>query len=309
MHHKVQIPKVRGVDSWDGWIQGTLEEDIDECSVIQSAGGDEDDSRGWPAFGSRREREEMEEQWLRSGGELGGHPMWRRSQMKAAEKPQGEVMRHPSSALGMPLVVAAGGERRYKPYGVGDVTSLAQMLPPIIDGGAGWLRQLDKVTSGTQLALGDFRAIAGRCMTVTTLEEIQVLAAVTTRPDSTPFFRVQEQIGNAVRQQYPTPNASAIIKLEWNLDQNSRDYVEQVKEKWLQNTGYNPSTRGLHQVWFRQAVLEGVPEQVREKFLDDPDLEGADAHRWERHLVHHLDKYKQIKDKKRGVGGASGTIA
>lgn len=159
VHLKVQIPKVRGVDSWDGWIQGTLEEDIDECGVIQSAGGDEDDSRGWPAFGSRRQKEEMEEQWLRSRGELGGHPMWRRSQMKAAEKPQGEVMRHPSSALGMLLVVAAGGERRYKPYGVGDVTSLVQMLPPIIDGGAGWLRQLDKVTSGTQLALGDFRAI------------------------------------------------------------------------------------------------------------------------------------------------------
>lgn len=137
-------------------------------------------------------------------------------------------------------------------------------------------------------------------MTVTALQEIQVLAAVTTRPHSTPFFRVREQIGNAVRQRYPTPNASAIIKLEWNLDQNSRDYVERVKEKWLQNTGYNPSTRDLHQVWFRQAVLEGVPEQVREKFLDDPDLEGVDAHRWERHLVHHLDKYKQIKDKKKG---------
>ncbi|XP_025756031.1 uncharacterized protein LOC112842822 isoform X1 [Oreochromis niloticus] len=230
VHLKVHIPKVRGVDSWDGWIQGTLEEDIDECSVLQSAGGDEDDSRRRHAFGSRKEREEMEEQWLQSGGMRGEHPMLRRSQMTAAENPQKGVMGHSNYALEMPLVVTAGGERRYKPYGVGDVTALVQMLPPIIDGGAGWLRQLDKVTSGTQLALGDFRAIAGRCMTVTALEEIQVLAAVITRPDSTSFFRVQEQIGNAVRQQYPTPNAAAITKLEWKPDQNPRDYVEQVKE-------------------------------------------------------------------------------
>ncbi|CAI5692684.1 unnamed protein product [Oreochromis niloticus] len=136
VHLKVQIPKVRGVGSWDGWIQGTLEEDIDECCVFQSAGGDEDDSRGWPAFGSRREREEMEEQWLQSGGERGGHAMLRRSQMRAEEKPQKGVVQHPSYALEMPLVVTAGGERRYKPYSVGDVTSLVQMLPPIIDGGA-----------------------------------------------------------------------------------------------------------------------------------------------------------------------------
>ncbi|XP_019202026.1 uncharacterized protein LOC109195047 [Oreochromis niloticus] len=196
---------------------------------------------------------------------------------------------------------AAGATARSPPELLaGEAERLVEMLPPIIDGGAGWLRQLDKVTSGTQLALGDFRAIAGRCMTVTALEEIQVLAAVITRPDSTPFFRVQEQIGNAVRQQYPTPNAAAITKLEWKPDQNPRDYVEQVKEKWIQNTGYNPSARGLHQVWFRKAVLEGIPEKVREKILDVPDLEGADTHRWERHLVHYLDKYKQGEDKKKG---------
>ncbi|KAL3966422.1 hypothetical protein ACER0C_030808 [Sarotherodon galilaeus] len=111
VHLKVHLPKVRGVDSWDGWIQGTLEEDIDESSVIQSAGGDEDDSRRRHAFGSRKEREEMEEQWLQSGGVRGEHPMMRRSQMTAAENPHKGVMGHSNYASEMPLVVTAGGER------------------------------------------------------------------------------------------------------------------------------------------------------------------------------------------------------
>lgn len=47
-------------------------------------------------------------------------------------------------------------------------------------------------------------------------------------------------------------------------------------------------------------MLEGVSEEVRKKILDDPDLVGADSHRWEKHLVHYLDKYTQEKDKKKG---------
>lgn len=54
-----------------------------------------------------------------------------------------------------PILVSGDRDRKYKPYSVGDVTSLVQMLPPITGGGAGWLRQLDKVRAGRQLALGD----------------------------------------------------------------------------------------------------------------------------------------------------------
>lgn len=46
-------------------------------------------------------------------------------------------------------------------------------------------------------------------------------------------------------------------------------------------------------------MLGRVPEEVREKILDDPDLKGADSHRWETHLVHHLNKYKLEKEKKK----------
>lgn len=146
-----------------------------------------------------------------------------------------------------PIVATGGGDRRYKPFNVGNVTGLVQMLPPITEGGAAWLRQLDKVTSGTQLALGNFRAIAGRCITITSLEEVQVIARVVDHPDATPYCCVQERVGNAIRQMYPNPNAAAIIKLDWKPDQNSRDYIEKSKEKWLQQTGHNPTTRGLHQ--------------------------------------------------------------
>lgn len=180
-----------------------------------------------------------------------------------------------------PIVATSGGDRRYKPFNVG--MSLGGLLASITEGGAAWLRQLDKVTSGTQLALGDFRAIAGRCITITALEEVQVIARVMDLPEATPYCRVQESVGNAVRQMHPNPNAAAITKLEWKSDQNSRDYIEQSKEKWLQQTGHNPTTRGLHQEWFRKAVdavtcpTEGPVRRGKGRSLAPNDNEWTDS--------------------------------
>lgn len=62
-----------------------------------------------------------------------------------------------------PLVQGNGGVR-YKPLNIEHVKALADQMPPVSEGGAMWLRQLDKLTTGQQLSSGDFRAVAARCM-------------------------------------------------------------------------------------------------------------------------------------------------
>ncbi|KAL4000625.1 nuclear receptor co-repressor 2 [Sarotherodon galilaeus] len=189
-----------------------------------------------------------------------------------------------------PLVVTAGGHMKYKPYGVGDVNALTELLPPITDGGAGWLREFDRATTGVQLALGDFRAVVARCVKGTALDDIEKIAGTALMVDSTPFCRVVNVISHALREKYPTPNAAKILKLLWKPDQTPREYIEQAKATWALRTGQHPGKEGMQQLWFREAVLKGVPEQVRVAMLDNPDMEGAESHVWEKHLVHRLQK-------------------
>ncbi len=46
--------------------------------------------------------------------------------------------------------------------------------------------------------------------------------------------------------------------------------------------------------WYRQAVLEGVPQTVKEAMKNNPDMAGCNTTRWEKHLIHRLT---QVQDK------------
>ncbi|KAK5870568.1 hypothetical protein PBY51_003505 [Eleginops maclovinus] len=47
----------------------------------------------------------------------------------------------------------------YHPYGLRDTIMLAKKLPPLEEGGAGWLRALAAMTSGETLSLEDIREL------------------------------------------------------------------------------------------------------------------------------------------------------
>lgn len=74
----------------------------------------------------------------------------------------------------MPLIQIGGGlGDRYKALSLGDVQALVDQMPPPAEGGSLWLSKLDRLTAGQTLALGDFRAVAARCMTSQDLRDIE----------------------------------------------------------------------------------------------------------------------------------------
>ncbi|MPV02340.1 hypothetical protein FVA96_24420 [Escherichia coli] len=83
-----------------------------------------------------------------------------------------------------------------------------------------------------------------------------------------------------------TNSAQQERNLFWGKTQ--RAYLDECKETWVKHTGHHPGTAGVQREWFRQAVLEGVPESVKAKMMTNPDLPGSDSAVWERHLLHHL---------------------
>lgn len=188
-----------------------------------------------------------------------------------------------------PLMAASPGQpQKYKPFSFGDVQAMVDKLPPVTDGGSLWLSKLDALTAGHTLALGDFRAVAARSMTPTNLRDIETDALTLRLSDDTSFLTHCTNIGAAMRIHFPLPNSSAMPKITWDSKQNPRQFLSDAKDTWTTQTGLHPGNKGSQAEWFRQAVLNGVPDSVQKAMKNNPDMLGCQLSVWEKHLVHHL---------------------
>eukprot|EP00064_Thunnus_orientalis_P024453 superscaffoldBa00010509_g24748 len=199
---------------------------------------------------------------------------------------------HPKQTqhFAMPLITAGNGGQKYRPFGLGDVQAIVDKMPPISEGGGRWLGKLDSLTAGQTMALGDFRAVACRCMSSAEEKEIEQEAKTHRLDDNTPLLHVVDDLGQALRNKYPLPNTAAVPKMKWDGEQNPREYLDKCKDMWTQQTGCHPGKPGVQQEWYRQAILEGIPETVKNAMKDNPDMAGCDSHTWEKHLIHHLTR-------------------
>ncbi|KAL3977052.1 SLIT-ROBO Rho GTPase activating protein [Sarotherodon galilaeus] len=189
---------------------------------------------------------------------------------------------------GMPLIVGPKHEPIYRAYKVRDLEALVRQLPPITEGGAKWLRKLDMLTEGDEIAIGDFRAAAGRVMLGGALADVEEIAGTTSYANNMPYREVRNALADAVREKYPTPNTGTIPKITWDPLHTPREFLERAKEQWMSETGIHPGQEGESRAWFRAAVLAGLPKQVRTDLEKNPDFAVADSTQWERHLTHRL---------------------
>lgn len=205
----------------------------------------------------------------------------------------------------LPLIQAGSSNTmQYRPFPIGDVQALVDKLPPVAEGGSLWLSQLDKLTAGQKLALGDFRAVISRCLTGSDVRDLEEDAGTNKDRDDIPFTTVSTKMGQAMRVKYPLPSAAAVPKLKWDTKQSPREYLDHSKDMWIKQTGCHPGKEGVQREWYRAAVLKGVPEEVRKAMENNPDMAGCDSTVWDRHLIHHLlraqdkveDESQTVKD-------------
>ena len=100
-----------------------------------------------------------------------------------------------------------------------------------------WLSKLDALTAGQRLALGDFRAVAARCMSGSDLREIEMDSGTGPAPDNAPITQYCNQIGKAMREKFPLPNVAAMPKLRWDPKQSPREFLSESKDLWVKHTG------------------------------------------------------------------------
>lgn len=192
------------------------------------------------------------------------------------------------SEFEMPLMIGPKQEPVYHAYKIRDLEALVKQLPPITEGGAAWLRKLRTLTEGEDLAIGDFLAIAGRCMIGGGLADVEEIAKTTANPNDMPYNRVEDKLADAVREKYMTPNLGSIPKISWDPKYTPREFLERAKEQWMSQTGIHPGQEGEHRAWFRAAVLKGLLDKITTDLEKNPDFAVADSTQWERHVVHRL---------------------
>ncbi|XP_057182547.1 uncharacterized protein LOC130549359 [Triplophysa rosa] len=190
-----------------------------------------------------------------------------------------------------PLVTRAGGNRLYQPWSHSDMTAIASKLPPITSGGSRWLSKLTALSHGTDLALGDLRCLLGQILTASQMQNLELDAQTTTRPNETQFVRVSTDIGSTLRRLYPVPpTVYQNIKFRIKPGETGAAYYFRCVAEWEQmveeNSLNNPVTRDI----FRAAVMTGAPNGVKQAMENNPDIPVASNEVWERHLVHHTDR-------------------
>ncbi|XP_036000701.1 uncharacterized protein LOC118565129 [Fundulus heteroclitus] len=200
----------------------------------------------------------------------------------------------------MPILQNNVGTENYVPYSFGDVQALVDKLPSIAAGGRLWLAELDNLTKGTKLALGDFRAVLGRCVPASTADDIEYEARTSNIGDETLFSSVITRLGNAIREHFPLSTPAAVPKFDWDPLQHPKDFITQAEESWIKHTGVNPKgdSSNLGEL-FREAVLKGVPPLVSQLMKQNPEMPGCEYARWEKHLVHHLHVAQDVEKKKK----------
>nr|XP_054593467.1 uncharacterized protein LOC129160604 [Nothobranchius furzeri] len=181
-------------------------------------------------------------------------------------------------------------QKVYQPYSLGDIQALIDKLPDIQEGGNNWLSDFDTLTARQDLALGDFRAVITRCTSRSQAEALEKDAGTTHDSNSVPLGRVIARLGPAVRKMFPLKDSSTMSKIKWDTKQNPPIYLNQAIDNWVAQTGQHPSKRGTNSMWFKKAVLKGVPDSVTQKMEDKPDLQDCDFSMWKKHLIFNLNK-------------------
>ncbi|XP_049333209.1 uncharacterized protein LOC125801122 [Astyanax mexicanus] len=195
-----------------------------------------------------------------------------------------------------PLVATTTGVHKYVPLSLTDAQTLVDQLPPLSSGAAAWLRKMDSLTGGITLALGDFRNILKRSTTSIEAAEVERQAQTYVQPNNDPFHAHSQRLTDVMREMWPTRAASTIPSYTWDEKLNPGEYMGKAVEDWTNTTGVHPA-RGQQVVWFRNAILKGLPNLIKDKIEEDPDMGSDKPHdQWVRTVLFHMNKHKVKMD-------------
>ncbi|XP_042176397.1 uncharacterized protein LOC121846350 [Oncorhynchus tshawytscha] len=197
----------------------------------------------------------------------------------------------------MPLRPTPDGEyEEYQPWKMTDLTTLMEQLPSLHGGASAWLLQLQTLTSGLRLCLGDMKALLARATDHTTMMALMRDTDLATGPAALGLERFRTQLWAELRRAYPTErNHSTLSSFTINPGEQPAAYLDRAKTTWrtVHEDPYDHTATTLS-MW-KEMVVNGTQNEVRVKLRGTVGLMALPLAQFNSHVHHHITQFNREK--------------
>lgn len=202
-----------------------------------------------------------------------------------------------SSALQLPLRPAADPRfEEYQPWKMTDLTTLMEQLPSLHGGASAWLLQLQTLTSGLRLCLGDMKALLARATDHGTMTSLIKEADLKHVLPTAPLGDIRQALWEVLRRTYPTErNHATLSSFTITPGEQPAAYLDRAKTTWrtVHEEPYDHTETTLS-MW-KEMVVNGCPGEVKVKLRNTVGLMALPLPQFNSHTHHHLTQYNKDK--------------
>ena len=127
------------------------------------------------------------------------------------------------------------------------------------------------------------------------LRDIEEEAGTKLCQDHAPLTGVIDKLAIAINKKYPPQRTQMRAVINLDLSKPSVVALHAAKRDWSERTGEDPSTDPYYWELFTASLRAGLLEEVRQALEQNPDLVDCSPSKFEKHLIYHLEKFKQRK--------------
>lgn len=201
------------------------------------------------------------------------------------------------SAMQLPLRPAADPRyEEYQPWKMTDLTTLMEQLPSLHGGASAWLLQLQTLTSGLRICLGDIKALLARATDHGTMASLIKEADLNSAPPSAPLGDIRQVLWEVLRRAYPTErNHATLSSFTITPGEQPAAYLDRAKTTWrtVHEEPYDHTETTLS-MW-KEMVVNGCPGEVKVKLRNTVGLMALPLQQFNSHAHHHLTQFYKEK--------------
>lgn len=177
-----------------------------------------------------------------------------------------------------------------------DLTTLMEQLPSLHGGASAWLLQLQTLTSGLRLCLGDIKALLARATDHGTMASLIKEADLNSAPPSAPLGDIRQVLCEVLRRAYPTErNHATLSSFTITPGEQPAAYLDRAKTTWrtVHEEPYDHTETTLS-MW-KEMVVNGCPGEVKVKLRNTVGLMALPLQQFNSHAHHHLTQFYKEK--------------
>ncbi|XP_042179607.1 uncharacterized protein LOC121846702 [Oncorhynchus tshawytscha] len=184
----------------------------------------------------------------------------------------------------------------YVAWKMQDLTALMEQLPSLHGGASAWLLQLQSLTSGVRLALGDMKALLARSTDYTTMNALINTAGLGKLGSATEPEKYRVSLWNELRRAYPTEkNYATLTSFAMEDGEQAAQYLDRAKTTWRSVHIEPHDQSGTTLSMWKEMVVNGTPIEVKTKLRATVGLMALPTAQFNSHVHHHISQYNKDK--------------